>query len=95
MQSAKIEKQIEKAGLPQSGSIPFVPRLVKNRRGLPMIEKTTIKRGPKAGKRGYVDVHGRIWVKDRAHADMPDHWDVQLSGGVEYIRVTLQGQLLD
>jgi hypothetical protein len=50
--------------------------------------------GPKSGKCGYVDVNGRIWIKDRAHAGDPDHWDVQENGGKEYFRVDQNGNLL-
>jgi hypothetical protein len=46
---------------------------------------------PKRGKRGYVDDQGRIWIKDRAHADVPDHWDVQIDDGEDYIRVDQNG----
>jgi hypothetical protein len=56
------------------------------------MEKKTIQEGPKKGKRGFVDELGRIWVKDRAHAGVPDHWDVQLDDGADYIRVGLDGE---
>jgi hypothetical protein len=45
-------------------------------------------------KVGYVDWQGRIWIKDRAHGDYPDHWDVQEGGGEEYFRVDMAGNLL-
>jgi hypothetical protein len=90
----KIEKQIDKAGLPRSGTVPFVPQLDTNKRGRPIIRKDAVARGPKKGKRGYVDTRGRIWVKDRAHAGDPDHWDVQEDGGKSYFRVDPQGNLL-
>ena len=51
--------------------------------------------GPKAGKLGYVDSSGRIWIKDRAHAGDPDHWDVQEDGGSTYFRVDLDGNFLN
>jgi hypothetical protein len=90
----KIAKQIAKAGLPTSGTIPFVPQLDTNREGKQVIRKAEVAHGPRAGKRGYVDVEGRIWIKDRAHADVPDHWDVQEDGGRSYFRVDLNGNLL-
>jgi len=83
-----------KAGLPTSGQVPFVPRLVTNRRGDQVIEKAEVEHGPKKGKRGYVDTQGRIWIKDRAHAGDPDHWDVQVDAGRDYFRVDLNGNRL-
>lgn len=91
---AKIEKQIDKAGLPRGGAVPFDAELDKNKQGEQVIKKETVTHGPKQGKRGYLDTQGRIWIKDRAHADDPDHWDVQEDGGKRYIRVDLQGNLL-
>ena len=90
----KIEKQIRTAGLPTGGAVPFVPQLDQNRHGAPIIRKAAVTRGPKRGKRGYVDTNGRIWIKDRAHAGDPDHWDVQEDGGTSYFRVDLHGNLL-
>jgi hypothetical protein len=90
----KIDKQIEKAGLPTGGSLPFVPKLDKDKSGRPVIKKVTIQHGPKKGKKGYVDSKGRIWIKDRAHAGIPDHWDVQENGGKEYFRVDPNGNVL-
>jgi hypothetical protein len=78
-----IKKQIEKAGLPTGGSMPFIPKLGKNRKGEPIIKKATIQHGPRKGKKGYVDSEGKIWIRDRAHGDYPDHWDVQENGGKE------------
>jgi len=90
----KIDKQIDKAGLPRGGAVPFDPKLEINKRGKLVIGKDTVTNGPKKGKKGFVDTRGRIWIKDRAHAGDPDHWDVQEDGGKEYIRVGLQGNLL-
>jgi hypothetical protein len=90
----KIERQIDKAGLPRGGGVPFVPQLDYNRRGKQTIRKAGITHGPKKGKMGYVDAQGRIWIKDRAHAGDPDHWDVQEDGGMKYFRVDMQGTLL-
>jgi hypothetical protein len=90
----KIDNQIDKAGLPRGGKEPFIPKLGKNKRGDPILEKATVQRGPKKGKKGYVDTQGRIWIKDRAHAGDPDHWDVQEDSGKTYIRVDLNGNPL-
>jgi hypothetical protein len=90
----KLHRQIEKAGLPTTGKCPFIPRLEKNRKGEPILAKSEVKHGPKRGKVGYLDEQGRIWIKDRAHADVPDHWDVQENGGEGYFRVDLNGNRL-
>ena len=87
----KVFDQIRNAGLPTEGPHPFKPRLVRNRQGEHVIEKKAVQKGPKKGKRGYVDDQGRIWIKDRSHADLPDHWDVQLNEGEDYLRVDLNG----
>ena len=47
----KIDRQIQKAGLPTGGQVPFVPRLDKNRKGEAMIRKATVQEGPRRGKR--------------------------------------------
>jgi len=65
--------------------------LTKNRSGDQVIEKRAVAKGPKKGKRGYVDEQGRVWVKDPSHADLPEHWDVQIGGGDDYIRVDQNG----
>lgn len=93
--SEKVEKQIDKNGLPQAGDITFEPRLTKNKRGDEMIERAFPEVGPKKHKKGWVDTQGRIWIKDPAHAGYPEHWDVQINGGNEYIRVGLDGNPLD
>jgi hypothetical protein len=90
----RIERQIQRAGLPTAGDFPFVPRVDKNQKGEKIIRKTTVQHGPKKGKKGFVDVDGRIWVRDRAHAGDPDHWDVQEEGGKSYIRVDQEGNKL-
>ncbi|MBI2823180.1 MAG: hypothetical protein HYX69_00660 [Planctomycetia bacterium] len=87
----RIKKQIEKAGLPRAGPIPFEPALKKNRRGRPEVQKSKVTAGPKRGKKGYLDATGRIWVRDRAHGGQPDHWDVQIDGGKRYLKVDFQG----
>jgi hypothetical protein len=80
--------------LPTGGEYPFVPRLGKNQQGHSILLKALVQQGPKKGKRGYVDEEGRIWLKDRAHANVPDHWDVQIQGGESYLRVDLDGNEL-
>lgn len=90
----KIDRQIQKAGLPTGGEIPFNPKLDRNRQGEDIIRKATVRHGPKAGKKGYVDENDRIWIKDRAHAGDPDHWDVQEDGGKRHFRVDLDGNKL-
>jgi hypothetical protein len=90
----KIIDQMRKAGLPLGGTYAYQPRLVTNRRGDQMIEKRAVLKGPKKGKRGFVDQQGRIWVKDRSHADLPDHWDVQIDDRDDYFRVDLNGELI-
>jgi hypothetical protein len=91
---SKVQNQIAKAELPTGGEVPFEPSLVKNRRGDDVIEKGVIQYGPRKNKVGYVDLLGRIWIKDRAHAEDPDHWDVQVDGGRDYFRVDLNGNRL-
>ncbi len=83
----KILDQLRKAGLPTGGKHPFTPKLIRNQRGDQVIEKRAAAKGPKRGKRGFVDDQGRIWIKDRAHAGVPDHWDVQIDDGDDYCRV--------
>ena len=90
----KIIDQIEAAGLPTDGEHPFKPKFTTNKNGDPIIEKRPIKKGPKIGKKGFVDDQNRIWIKDRAHANVPDHWDVQVDDGEDYFRVGLDGSLI-
>jgi hypothetical protein len=87
----KVIDQIANAGLPTGGQHPFKPRIVTNRKGEQIIDKRVIRKGKKRRKIGYVDEQGRIWVRDRAHAGLPDHWDVQLDGGKDYFKVDLNG----
>ena len=47
-----------------------------------------------AGRMGWVDLDGRIWLRDRAHAGLPDHWDVQEDDGRTYFRVGDDGNML-
>ena len=87
----KIIDQMKKAGLPSHGQHPFNPKLTTNVLGDTIIEKRAVAKGPKKGKRGYVDDQGRIWIKDRSHAGLPDHWDVQIDDGDNYFRVDQNG----
>ena len=59
-----------------------------------MIERSEVLKGPKRGKRGWLDTLGRIWVRDLAHAGAPDHWDVQYDRGERYIRVDDDGSVI-
>jgi hypothetical protein len=90
----KIIEQIKKVGLPSSGQHPFAPKLTTNKHGDQIIEKRAVAKGPKQGKKGYVDDQGRIWIKDRSHAGLPDHWDVQMDDGNDYFRVDQSGNAL-
>lgn len=90
----EVVELVQEAGPQWGGQHPFRPRLIKNRAGDLVVEKRAVASGPKRGKRGYVDDQGRIWVKDRAHAGVPDHWDVQVGGGSDYFRVDLDGNEL-
>ena len=87
----KVSRQISNRGLPGNGQTPFRPKLVKNSRGQWEIAKAEVTTGPKAGKVGYVDEQGRIWIKDEAHAGLPEHWDVQINGGESYTRIGMDG----
>ena len=90
----KVIDQMRKAELPTGGQLPFQPKLITNRNGEQIIEKRSVANGPKKGKRGYVDELGRTWIKDRSHASLPDHWDVQIDDGNDYMRVDLDGNLI-
>ncbi len=61
-----------------------------------IVERAPAHRAPaaQAGRMGWVDVAGRIWLRDRAHAGLPDHWDVQENDGTAYFRVDDAGNLL-
>jgi hypothetical protein len=90
----KIVVQINKARLPTTGTHPFRPKLVVNQKGDAIIAKRTPTQGPKRGKWGYLDEHDRIWIKDPGHAGLPDHWDVQIDDGNDYLRVDKDGNEL-
>lgn len=88
----KIIEQINGAGLPTAGRHSFNPRLTRNKKGKPIIQKKTVQKGRKKGKKGFVDDQDRIWVRDRSHAGLPDHWDVQLNEGADYMRIGMDGE---
>lgn len=88
----KVVKQMAKAGLPVGGSHPFKPKLKKCPKGDLKMDTRAPTKGPKAGTPGFVDDQGRIWIRDRAHAKLPDHWDVQIDDGDDYIRVDSNGE---
>lgn len=94
MLPAKVLAQLQRAGLPLHGQCPFVPELIANQAGDLMVQKQAILYGPKKGKRGFVDTAGRIWIRDRAHGDLPEHWDVQEDEGREYFRVDRDGNII-
>ncbi len=47
----KVKRQIDKAGLPTGGTVPFYPRLEVNKKGRQIIKKDTVTHGPKKGKK--------------------------------------------
>jgi hypothetical protein len=47
--------------------------------------------GKEFAKRGPGDTQGRIWIWDKAHSGYPGHWDVQINGGADYIKVGVDG----
>jgi len=95
--SQKVKNQLARAKLPTSGTFPFRPRLIKNRKGELIVERAEARGAPSAlaGRMGWVDLDGRIWLRDRAHAGLPDHWDVQEEDGATYFRVDEDGSLLE
>jgi hypothetical protein len=48
----KVTRQINKAGLPTRGALPFDPEIEKNKKGKEIIKKATVTHGPKKGKKG-------------------------------------------
>lgn len=92
----KTKDQIAKAKLPISGAYAFRPRLTKNKKGEAVVERAEARNAPasQTGRMGWLDVDGRIWLRDYAHAGVPDHWDVQEDDGTTYFRVDNDGNLL-
>lgn len=86
---------LKKAGLPTHGALAFEPEFDTSKKGETIIKKARVEYGPKAGKYGYVDTQGRIWVKERAHGKYADHWYVQENGGkLGRTRVNSDGNIL-
>jgi hypothetical protein len=90
----KVIEQIRAQGLPSGGTYAFRPKIKRNRKGELEIDKRAITKGPFCGKKGYVDIENQIWIRDRAHSGLAEHWDVQIDGGAEYFRVDLNGEEL-
>jgi len=67
--------------LPPDGDFPFEPDPRWRRSGSPM----------RGSNGGYLDRKRNEWIWDSTHNN---HWDVQLSGGSGYARVTPDGQIL-
>ncbi len=89
----KVNNIIEGKGLPTSGKNKFDPKIVSNRKGQQVIATKEVDCGPKGIKKGFVDKEGNVWVKDTAHGNVPEHWDVQMPDG-SYDRVGLDGKFL-
>ena len=92
--SPRVQGQIAKAGLPTTGAEPFHPALGTDSRNRQCLKRAAVQIGPKAGQTGYLDTAGRIWIRDRAHAGVPDHWDVQENAGQSYYRVDDNGNVI-
>ena len=90
----KLVTQLAKMRLPLGGTVPFVPVLDRNRAGEPILARRLIDKGVRHGTPGLLDAAGRIWVRDAAHAGLPEHWDVQIDGGADYIRVGYDGEVI-
>jgi len=90
----RVLYRINKHKLPTAGGFPFIPKVRNNRRGQADLVTAPATHGRKRGKYGFVDPNGRIWIRDLAHADHPDHWDVQEDGGKRYFRVDDDGELI-
>ena len=92
--SPRVQGQIAKVGLPTAGLEPFIPALGIDSRNRQCLRRAAVQIGPKAGQIGYLDTAGRIWIRDLAHAGIPDHWDVQENGGMSYFRVDDNGNII-
>lgn len=90
----RVQAQIAKVRLPTTGPEAFVPALGTDRKNRQTLKREAVRHGPKAGQIGYLDAAGRIWIRDRAHAGVPDHWDVQEDGGTTYFRVDDTGHII-
>jgi len=92
--SPRVQGQITKAGLPTTGPEPFLPALGTDSKNRQCLRRARVQHGRKAGQIGYLDTAGRIWIRDRAHASVPDHWDVQENEGLSYFRVDDNGNVI-
>jgi hypothetical protein len=90
----EVLDRMQKQGLPTNGEHPFVPKWRNNKRGKPDLIVASLTHGPNKGDSGFLDAYKRIWIRDRAHSSVPDHWDVEENGGQEYFRVDNQGNIL-
>src|SRR5262245_43480849 len=68
---SKINRQMEKAGLPTGGTVPFCPQLDKNKAGEPIIKKAPVEHGPKKGKFGMWTPRGESGSKTERTATIP------------------------
>ena len=92
--SPRVQGQIAKARLPTVGPERFIPSLGADSKKRQCLRRAAVQHGAKAGRIGYLDAAGRIWIRDRAHAGAPDHWDVQENEGRFYFRVDDNGNLM-
>jgi hypothetical protein len=90
----RVVAQIAKAGPPLTGVEPFIPAPGTDSRNRQSLKRAAVQHGLKRGQIGYLDTAGRIWIRDRAHAGLPDHWDVQENGGQSYFRVDDNGNII-
>ena len=89
-----IADEIRDCHLPTGGACPFEPTYRRSPSGTDVLRRGQVEHGPKRGKTGFLDRQGRIWIRDPAHAGVPDHWDVQTDGGRRYDRVGDDGSYL-
>ena len=88
----KVAQKLWAARLPDRGSFPFRPKLARNSRGETIVDKATVRFGPKSSKVGYLDTAGNIWIRDTELSGYVAHWDVQINEGREYINVDYLGR---
>jgi hypothetical protein len=90
----EVLDRIQKQRLPTNGQHPFIPKWRVNKRGKPDLILAPLTRGRKKGEKGFLDSQDRIWIRDKAHANVPDHWDVEENGGQSYFRVDDNGNII-
>ena len=86
--------QVRELRLPTGGACPFDPAFRRSPSGVDLIRRGAIDHGPKRDKAGFRDKQGRIWIRDRAHGGVPEHWNVQIDGGRRSDRVGDDGNSL-